>query len=68
MLAWGDEENSMRFRCVRCGRIIKISECRKCKGKNWERLNEVDEKGARLPVVRYRCRKCGRVIGLYLDA
>ncbi|MBN1646618.1 MAG: hypothetical protein JW874_01175 [Spirochaetales bacterium] len=66
-LAWGDEKDTMRFRCKRCNYLIKLGPCRTCKSSGWERLNEVHEKGGRQPVVRYRCRGCGRVIGLFLD-
>ena len=66
-LAWGDEKDTMRFRCKRCGHLIKLGACRVCGGNSWHRMNEVHQKGARQPVVRYKCRKCLRIVGLFLD-
>jgi transposase-like protein len=66
-IALGDEKDPMRFHCKRCNYLIKLGACRNCRHSNWERRNEVHEKGGRQPVVRYRCRSCGRVIGLFLD-
>ena len=66
-LAWGDGKDPLRFRCKRCGYLIKLGACRQCSASDWERLNEIHEEGARQPVVRYRCRSCGRTIGLFLD-
>lgn len=64
----GDDVHPMRFKCTRCGKLIKLTGCAKCKAWNsWERENDLYEKGGKKPIVRYRCRICGRVIGLYLD-
>ena len=66
-IAWGDEEHTMRFKCTRCGKLIKLTGCSKCGARDWIRENDLYERGARKPIVRYRCGGCGRVIGLYLE-
>ncbi|MCP4131858.1 MAG: hypothetical protein GY754_12835 [bacterium] len=66
-IAFGDEEQTMRFKCTRCGKMIKLTGCSKCNAHNWERLNDLYRKGGKKPVVRYKCGGCGRVIGLILE-
>ena len=67
ILAIGDQKDTMRFSCKRCGHLIKIGPCRQCRQSNWKRLNEVHEKGGKQPIVRYKCRGCDRTVGLFLD-
>ena len=67
MVALGDEQNTMRFKCKRCGWLIKLTGCKVCGASNWIRQNNVDGKGAKQAVVRYKCSGCSRVIGIFLD-
>lgn len=62
-----NDQLSIRFKCVRCGKIINIKGCSVCKAEKWKREMDMFTKGAKKPVVRFRCLKCNRIIGLHLD-
>jgi transposase-like protein len=66
-IAVGNNIQTMRFKCTRCGKVIKLSGCSQCRAYNWIRENDFYEKGSKKPVVRYSCGGCGRVIGLFLE-
>ncbi|MBN2625591.1 MAG: hypothetical protein JXA95_02905 [Spirochaetales bacterium] len=65
--ALGDKKQTMRFKCTRCGKLIKLTGCSRCGAQEWIRENDLYEKGSRKPIVRYRCGGCGRIVGLILD-
>ncbi len=65
--ALGDDRHTMRFKCIRCGKLIRLTGCSRCGAEDWIRENDLYEKGSRKPIVRYRCGGCGRVVGLILD-
>jgi DNA-directed RNA polymerase subunit RPC12/RpoP len=67
LAALGDPKDPFRFRCARCGHIIRLAGCTKCNGTRWDRLKDVFGKDSKKPVVRYRCSRCGRIIGIILD-
>jgi transposase-like protein len=66
-IAIGDKKHTMRFKCTRCGKVIKLTGCLKCHTRKWTRENDLYEDGSKKPVVRYSCDDCGRIIGLFLE-
>ncbi|HCM28071.1 MAG: hypothetical protein A2Z99_20865 [Treponema sp. GWB1_62_6] len=60
--------NTTSFKCNRCGYVIVLGACSKCKAeKAWELLVGIQEKGAQRPMYRFRCKNCRRVIGILLQ-
>lgn len=56
-----------RFRCIRCGHVIKLGRCAACGAADWQRLSDMYEKESKKPVVRFKCGGCKRVVGVMLD-
>lgn len=57
----------IRFRCVRCGYLVSLGECRSCGKKDWQRMNDLFLRESKKPVVRYECLGCSRRVALLVD-
>jgi hypothetical protein len=57
-----------KFACDRCGYLITIGACKKCRAKDWRLMQGIDKdlKGPRRPVYRLQCAGCGRKIGVII--
>ncbi len=71
---WNDIPNTKdkartRFKCIRCGRRVRLVTCKHCGAKDsWEVTKGISKKSGKRPVYRFKCKTCGSELGIFLDA
>jgi len=71
---WNDIPNikdaaRTRFVCTRCGKRVRIVNCKHCGSKDcWEVVKGINKKSGMRPVYRFKCKTCGSELGIFLDA
>jgi ribosomal protein S14 len=70
---WNDIPNTKngsrtRFRCTRCGKLIRLTGCSSCASQeNWVLIKGIEEKSGWRPYYRFQCKSCGRHLGVLID-
>ena len=62
-----EQSQTYRFKCNRCGNVVKVSGCGVCKTNTMELIHGVVEDGPHRPYFRFRCLKCGREVRFQND-
>jgi hypothetical protein len=70
---WNDIPNTRdssrtRFRCIRCGKLVRLTGCFDCGGKDcWTQVKGIEKKSAHRPYYRFQCKICGKLLGVLID-
>ncbi|AGT45087.1 hypothetical protein [Treponema pedis] len=70
---WNDIPNTKdkartRFKCIRCGRRVRLVTCKHCGSKDsFEVTKGISKKSGIRPIYRFKCKSCGNELGIFLD-